>query len=878
MKKISTLLALMLVFGFVFGKQIDVQTALAVGKKFINTRAIPLPERIVSNLELAFTASSTAYDFEPPLPDATVYFYVFNIPSAQGFVIVAADDEVMPVLGYSLESAFDAENIPQVVAKWLEGYKSEIRYVLENDIRATEEIAEAWQTLLKEDVTEGQGSGPRMGVNPLVVTRWNQSPHYNALCPFDNQANQRTVSGCVATAMAQIMKYWNYPATGAGFHSYNHQKYGTLSANFGSTTYQWNSMPNNVNSANSAVATLMYHCGVSVDMDYGVASTGGSGAYVITSGSPVQHCSEYALKTYFGYKNTMQGVHRSSYNQAQWINLMKAELNASRPILHTGFGSGGGHAFVCDGYDDNNFFHFNWGWGGSSDGYFTVNALNPGTLGAGGGNGGFNSGQQILIGIEPPSGGNTAPQNLQLYTNVSPSSSSIGYGNAFSVFTNIVNNGTSNFSGDYCAAVFDNTYTFIDYVEIKTGFTLQSGFIYTNGLTFSNSGLFSMLPGNYYLGIFYRPTGGNWIQVANNGVFTNLAPISVVNANSIEMYSTMTPTPGTMLTKGQSVSVNLNLQNTGPFTYTGQYALNLYNLDGSFAQEIGTINENNGLPSGFIYIAPFLTFSNTVTVDPGTYLMAVIHKPNNSANWQIVGSTNHPNPIRVTVQAPSIQPDQYENNNSAAQAYNLPLSFSGNSATRHTTGSNCHVGNDYDYFKIVLPSGFNYTISARLHDSYDSGNGNTYTLDALFSVSTNGSAWSDSYDDVPPGNFTVNNGGTLYFLVSPYFTGETGTYLLSMNVSRTPVVGTHEQQELAERIEAFPNPVSDFINLDWREFEGTVLQLDVLNTQGQVVQPGEVKPNEKMLKLSLHQLPAGVYFARFRTDKGLLTKKIILTR
>ncbi len=289
------------------------------------------------------------------------------------------------------------------MAKWLEGYKNEIRFIITNNILQTTEIANDWSSLIN-GINYGGSLGKKAGVTPLCQTTWDQSPYYNALCPYDNSASERTVTGCVATAMAQVMKFWNFPATGTGYHSYNHDTYGTLSANFGSSTYNWTSMPNNVSSNNSAVATLMYHCGVSVDMNYGVGSTGGSGAYVISNASPVTNCTEYALKNYFGYKSTLQGVEKDNYTQTQWVNLMKTELDAGRPVIYAGFGSGGGHCFVNDGYDINSFFHFNWGWSGSYNGFFVITALNPGGVGTGGGTGGFNNNHQAVIGIEPSSG------------------------------------------------------------------------------------------------------------------------------------------------------------------------------------------------------------------------------------------------------------------------------------------------------------------------------------------------------------------------------------------------------------------------------------------------------------------------------------------
>lgn len=864
MKQKLLLFGLLTFFGMTtFAKQVDENTAKQVGQHFLATRTNSQTLKNSSSFQLVYKSNSKISN---PLASIqpTTYFYVFNV-STSGFIIVAGDDNVTPILGYSDQGVFDSNNIPQNVAKWFEGYKSEIRSIIEQNIQPTNEIKDEWQSL-KNGNTNNSSAKAMASVNPLMQTQWNQSPYYNSLCPGGS------VTGCVATAMAQIMKYWNYPATGSGFHSYNHQTYGTLSANFGSTTYQWGSMPNSVNSTNNAVATLMYQVGVSVDMNY---SPQVSGAYVISAQSPVTNCSEYALKTYFGYKNTLQGVQRANYNPTQWLNLLKTELNANRPILYAGFGNGGGHCFVADGYDNNDYIHFNWGWGGAFDGYFQINALNPSGTGTGGGSGGYNSGHQAVIGIEPPAGSQT--YNMALYNYVTPSANTIYYGQSFNITTNIANYGTNTYNGDYTAAIFDNSYNFIDYVQTLTGYTLQGGYAYTNNLVFSTTGLFSMLPGTYYVGIFYRPTGGNWMQVANSGSYSNLVQMNVINPNDIELNSSMVLTPGTTLTQGQSASVNLNIVNDGANTFIGQYGVGLYNLDGTLAQTIGTINENNGLPSGYTYNSPYLTFSTTsVTVNPGTYLLAVQHKPNNSS-WQLTGSSYYLNPIKVTVVAPSLQPDIYEVNNSIAQSYNLPITFSGNNATKNTTGSNCHNTSDNDYYKIILPSGYNYTVTPRIHDSYNSGNGNTYTLDGLFSYSTDGSTWSNAFDDVMVGNITLNGGGTIYFRVAPYFAGETGTYLLSMSLIRTSTVGIDDIQ-IADYVKIFPNPAKDFVMVDFNEFNGTLNQINLFNVQGQNVFTLNKVYQSKIFNIPLINLSDGIYFLQIQTDKGTLSKKITVSK
>jgi hypothetical protein len=171
-----------------------------------------------------------------------------------------------------------------------------------------------------------------------------------------------------------------------------------LNADFGATTYDWASMPNAVSANNNAVATLIYQIGVAVNMNYSAAS---SGAYVTKAQSPVTNCAEYALTTYFKYASTTHGIERSNFTDQQWIDALKTELDNMRPIIYAGFGSAGGHCWVADGYDDNNMFHINWGWGGVSNGYFEVDAMNPSALGAGGGGGGFNYNQHAIIGIQP---------------------------------------------------------------------------------------------------------------------------------------------------------------------------------------------------------------------------------------------------------------------------------------------------------------------------------------------------------------------------------------------------------------------------------------------------------------------------------------------
>ncbi len=351
------------------------------------------------------------------ITEQTEFANIYILNTNGGFVIVSADDVAKPILGYSQQGVFNPENIPANAKSWLRNYCYEIQYAIDNNIETSEENREAWNNL-----RNGAGLTPRSTrtVSQLLTTYWNQRPYYNALCPYDEEEGELSVTGCVATAMAQLMKYWNWPLHGTGSHSYtseDHPEYGTMSADFENTTYDWDNMPNYLSEESSsteinAVATLMYHCGVSVEMMY---SAMGSGAYTISYDGQLDYCTEYALKLFFRYKSDLHGEYRSfeyedengdtltyeAYTDSEWIAMLKEDLDSLRPIIYTGHGNLGGHAFVFDGYDSNDLFHVNWGWGGYADGYFSVDALEPDPGGIGGGDYLFYLDHTAVFGVEP---------------------------------------------------------------------------------------------------------------------------------------------------------------------------------------------------------------------------------------------------------------------------------------------------------------------------------------------------------------------------------------------------------------------------------------------------------------------------------------------
>ena len=457
MKKIFTTIVLIVaILSFSFAEKVSVEMAQKIaGTHLVLTKSYQQG----LSINLAHTYESTISSaFNPEISVTIPLLYIFNIADNNGIIIVSGDDVASPILGYTSVGSYNAETLPYNFKKWIEGYKNQISYAIENELQVEPSVKKLWTSLLTaENVNNYDNS---KSVAPLCSTTWNQSPNYNALCPGGS------VTGCVATAMAQVMKYWNHPAQGTGMHSYNHDTYGTLSANFGSTSYQWSSMPNSISGPNNAIATLMYHCGVSVDMNY---SPNVSGAWVIEEDSPV--CSESAFKNYFGYSSSLHGEKRENYTTSQWTSMVRADIDAGRPLVYAGFGGGGGHAFVCDGYNDGDYFHFNWGWGSAYDGFFHIDALDPGGTGTGGGTGGYNSGHQAIFGMIPET--TTTSYDLRLYDNVVATPNSISLGQAFSVQTKIGNFGNTSFSGDFTAFIFDNNMNAVNNIDIVTSVKLN---------------------------------------------------------------------------------------------------------------------------------------------------------------------------------------------------------------------------------------------------------------------------------------------------------------------------------------------------------------------------------------------------------------------
>ena len=375
MRKILTVFLAILCIGGLFASPISQQKAESLAKTFLQKqlqgKSIKLRSLQVKSLR-----------GNHKVPN----IYLFNSEAGDAFAIVSADDNTTPILAYSKNSSIDINNISPALKVWLE---------------ATEAYVESCKKS-KEPSLQMQNTGTPIVAPMMDTILWGQGEPYNNLCPTFVEAGQTKhyYVGCVATAMAQIMKFHAYPTQGTGSKTYTDAESGnTLTANFGTTTYNWSNMLNSYKDIEYTeqqareVATLSAHLGIAVEMTY---MANGSGAW--------SSLVPQALKQYFGYDSSITYRKRDYYETNEWMQIIKDELQAGRPVFYsaTSDKGSGGHAFVCDGYDSEDFVHINWGWYGESNGWFQINHLDPIRLGEGGGAGGYNLDQEIVTGIQRP--------------------------------------------------------------------------------------------------------------------------------------------------------------------------------------------------------------------------------------------------------------------------------------------------------------------------------------------------------------------------------------------------------------------------------------------------------------------------------------------
>ncbi len=502
--------------------------------------------------------------------------YVFANTASQGFMIVSADDVASPVLGYSDNSVIDPDNMPSNLKAWLDGYAREIAYATQHPSFNDTPVASA------AEATD------HAAVAPKLTTTWNQdAPYWNA-CPTLN--GSRCYTGCVATAMAQVMNYHQWPEKGQGSISYswNFNNQQTLKCDFSAITFEWDKMLDNYTSSSpadncNAVAQLMMACGYASQMQYTPYASGTTGYSAATG-----------MINYMNYDKSLAIQDRSWYSSAEWDNIVYTELTTNGPVYYDGTGSDGGHAFVCDGYRGNGYYHFNWGWGGLSDGYFLLNALNPGSQGAGGNTTGFNYSQSIMQNLSKPKAGSTVTAIIASEGGFTTSTTSTTKGRSVTFQTVVTGQGYGYFS--FSVQPISNVSIGVKYVN-----TVTQAVGYMTSYSLSNISLdplhgFAQIPvtipsliadGSYIISPVYKVGSGEWTDIKNQGSYNNAMTMTVsgtsvtfanvgaeakIEASDVKLNNSITTSSG--------FNISLKLTNSGTREFNGQVEARLLNASG----------------------------------------------------------------------------------------------------------------------------------------------------------------------------------------------------------------------------------------------------------------------------------------------------------
>lgn len=822
----------------IFAEVVNSEKAQIVLKKYLlsknnNSQIVKLSHPIEmdltksNNIQSAITSSD---------------FYIFKI-GTKGFAIISADDRAEAILAYSDESNIDFNNLPPQLNWMLDSYKEQIKFIISNNSNPK---SESWSNILnnKSNTSAGQ-------VNPLLTTTWNQAPYYNDKCPMDPQTGQRCVTGCVATAMAQVMKFWNYPTKGAGTHSYNHKSIGNISANFGTTSYNWGSMVEDIQGANSSVATLMFHCGVAVDMDYSSQGSGSQGSTLVAD----------ALINYFGYGASTRYVDRGNYPTVDWNDLIKTEITQQRPVYYQGAGSNGGHAWVVDGYDNSGLFHINWGWGGMSNGYFALNAMNPPGLGIGGGGGGFNFMQGAVIGIEGGNGAAPGAYTLNVTGAITVNPNPIQYSQPFTVNVNFTNVGSGAFKGHLAAIIFDATGKFVDFADTSIVKSLNPNKTFgVGGITFSCNGSVYAQPGNYVIAFFERSETSAWKQIVGTANVPDYIEVTVVAYdNPISLNSELKVTGGKVYLNTPN-TITTSIKNSDASEFKGDLSLHLFTSDGNYVQALDSIM-NIQIPANST--KDNLSFNlPALNVALGSYLIVAYDRPSGKSNWSVIKPSTFANPLTVTLDVAPILADRFETNDTKTTPANIRLDLKSDSVSFKNDSLTFHTSTDLDYYQFTSTYIGNKQVEVTItvYDNLNPMGSKPFTIDAGANYTLNGEQSSIYTSKIP--TFTMNGTDTILVKCQPMTKGKLGSYGLEVKLK---FVSPNYVEETTNKIEVKPNPAKEYITISNSEGLDDLILLD---SKGSIVMKINSK-GKKEINVNLNNLSNGTYIIQNNSSKTI---------
>ena len=850
-----SLLALVLGIGMVQARPVSVSQAKYVGQQFVQANFEQ--SRQSQDLTLVYTGTSNRGD---------ACFYVFNVGS-EGFVMISADDVYRPIVGYSDEGIFDADNI-----------NPELAYMLGELIsgrtgkalgEAAPMVAAEWDLVMNRGTLLSLNGG--RGVPNLVQTKWDQGSPYNYYCPTGaGGPGGRCYAGCVATAMSQVMKFWDHPAKGTGSHTYNCPGHGQQSANFGNTDYDWANMPLQLRNSSpqveiDAVATLMYHCGVATDMMYAID---GSGTY--------SYLVPGAISSYFSYTNHAELRNRDSYSYANWAAMLKESFDMGWPLYYNGQSSEGGHAFVCDGYNDANLFHYNWGWSGSGDGWFDFDQID------------YNSSDGAVFNFVPDEVYNSTAQAPTNFT-VTPAannqlSATISWVNP----TKTLNN--SNLSTiDQIVVMRDGE---IAYTEdnVTPGATMT--IVDNNVPRFDafNYSVYAICSGShgkiaYQNAVSFGPTCGWTViisQAAMNGFRGGM--IHVYNASGTEFAQITTTSSGvqsfpidvplghvsfgwTAQTYGDSFSMGFSIkdsQNATVYTYSGQ--------SGNLAEGIFFEGNNN--------------CGNSIGQGVPTNLVAVVDEtnPNNiNVSWDPIRPSGYGYTVYRDGLLYRLIPEGNsfvdENAPQGGHCYYVGYMYDGGENGLYSnescaTAGACYSATNFDFeytnsYKIKLkwtrPNPSDGLSGYYLYRKY----GEDGTYERIKLLGANATSYTDN---------TTSEDGDYYYKLYTYYgdldcTSAPASWIYDHNqfYLHAPYYADAVNELDANSVALFPNPTTSRFTI---EAEG-LNHVTVFNTMGQKVY--ELACQGESVDIDLN-VETGVYMVRIATANGEVTKRITVIR
>jgi len=783
------------------------------------------------------------------LSSEEVYYYVFNVNENDGFVIVGGDDRTKEILGYSEKGRFDIQSIPENLRYWLSCYEIELD---ELDMGI---IIPQWKSPSSSKLRAGTYA---VSIAPFVSTIWDQGAPYNNLCPMIPNANgQRSVTGCVATGTAQIMNYYKWPNRGTGSNSYvTATNRIPLSLDFSSVVFDWGNMLDSYSepglqitaAQQNAVATLMFSCGVACNMDYGFSS----GAYSIDMAS--------ALIRNFGYDENLQYCQRDYFAQSEWEDMIKTELNAGRPVAYAGTSSEGGHYFVCDGYDSDDLYHFNWGWSSMSDGYFQLSALNPSAVGIGGSSGGFNLGQEIIIGIQPPSSTSIPSYQIYFLEPLSVSSTTVNIGAPFTVTaSSLYNVGVNSFSGSFGIGLYDPASGSLEYSFMTE--TLSTPLLSLDGwstLGFPGSIPNTVTPGNYELYLIYQAAGeSDWNIIRGKAGTLNHYLVTVTTsqvtftapANEFPQLTINSLTLGTNLYQNEYGVIEISLTNSGN-EYNSLFRFYLKSNTTSVVTAL-YLDEPVEIASGE---TKTIEFQKYISVVPGQYTLIVDYDANNDEYSPVF--TPFSTTLNVTVEAtPSQVP---------ALTLMSPVSFPNpqkvNKRAASLTATIKNTGGLFEDYVIayVFPAmgGMSLAYFGYQELILDSNQEQVVTF--------------SEYIDLAPGQYLVqiyywNNVVGTWIALSPSSNASTLFTLVDEGT------GSKDGVTISNGVSLYPNPVSSNLYLNAPEVVKTIQILDLTGKQIAIFYP-DMKGT---IEVNVGFLNRGTYILRYVTERDTCTERFI---